>query len=602
MVTTRRLMACVAGAVCATAPEAGGFSTQGCFTLTPAGGRLCSTSRAENRRLGSAGGCCSRARRRSAAQPMGMSSTVLQSPKTTKRGRKSDITKDLSNPPRTTRLNLRSGKRAVVGGMNKEDTTEKRGMTSNLLKYYLQNMGKIDLLKPHEEVILGRQIQKGILWEMVRDRMEERQGVEPTDIEWAVAVGVDEEELISQMNKASQAKMAMISANLRLVVSIAKRYKFRGLPFTDVIQEGTFGLVKATEKFDPERGFKFSTYATWWIKQSIMRAIADQSRTIRLPVHVHDFLSSVRKRTSELYECLGRNPTDEELSERMQVTVEKIQYYREASQDTLSIDQKVSLARRGSQNQGSGSEISLGETLNDEEDSPEDLSQLGMLKDRVTQLLMSLTPREQEVVRMRFGLDDGKSKTLEEIGRTFKVTRERVRQIEARALHKLRQPYRNYRVRDFCDSTAAAAAAAVANGAGAGAGAGAGVGAAGLLFPSLSSSASTEPGASTAASVPRKTPARSPYGLAPPLGRQPLTVAGKDRESGGGPRAEGRQEPMSPAEMVDLASQSVAGVGVVNVAAAAAAEAASRKLVSSQGVPVSSHCAVEEAAPVLQAA
>ncbi|KAG5190010.1 RNA polymerase [Tribonema minus] len=318
------------------------------------------------------------------------------------------------------------------------------------LSWYLSRMSAIDLLKPEEEVTLGRHIQLGLEWEAAKEELAVRLERQPSRAEWAAHMGVDEDTLKLIMIRSSRAKTTMISANLRLAVSIAKRYKHRGLALSDLVQEGSFGLMKAAERFDPDKGFKFSTYATWWIKQSIMRAIADQSRTIRLPVHVHDLLNSIKRATRELSLELGRTPTDEELSLRLQVPTQKIEFYREAARSVLSMEQSLNNARKGSAaSLGGKSDMTLEDSLRDPEPLPEDRTQQSMLKENMSQLLGTLSPREQEVVRLRFGLDDGRARTLEEIGQVFCVTRERVRQIESRALQKLRQPYRNHKLRAY---------------------------------------------------------------------------------------------------------------------------------------------------------
>ncbi|CAM9262573.1 unnamed protein product [Chrysoparadoxa australica] len=373
---------------------------------------------------------------------LSMVSSVERNRPATKRARSNSVSKAIQSQDRQrTDAEHDAASMAISSNPN--------AINQDSLRWYLKKMSKIDLLKPQEELALAHQIQKGIEWETVRDDMEEDLGHTPSNAEWAMKVGVEEETLVRTLQEAGQAKKTMISANLRLVVSIAKRYQNRGLTFPDLIQEGSFGLMKATEKFDPNKGFKFSTYGTWWIKQSIMRAIADQSRTIRLPVHVHDFLNSIKKATRELAETFGRAPTDEELAERLQVSVQKIEFYREASQGVVSIEQPKNISRKGGGG-GKGSEVTLSDTIKANEPSPEDNMQAHMLRENVKQVLAaSLSPREQEVVRMRFGLDDGKSKTLEEIGKVFSVTRERVRQIEARALGKLRQPYRNAKLREY---------------------------------------------------------------------------------------------------------------------------------------------------------
>jgi RNA polymerase sigma factor (sigma-70 family) len=261
-------------------------------------------------------------------------------------------------------------------------------------------------------------------------------------------------DLKKQIRRSLRAKAALTESNVRLVISIAKRYQHRGLSFQDLCQEGILGLTRACEKFDPERGFRFSTYATWWIKQSVMRAIADQGRTIRLPVHIHDQLNSLRKTERELSSELGREPTMLELTARTKLTAEKIEFLKRVAQNAISMETEL----KSSKSKGSaaglggatgGNVLTLGDIMGDPDQKPVDLASYQMLKDDITRLICTLNSREQAVIRMRFGLDDGRSKTLEEIGRRFSVTRERIRQIEARALHKLRQPYRNHSVKCY---------------------------------------------------------------------------------------------------------------------------------------------------------
>ena len=263
------------------------------------------------------------------------------------------------------------------------------------------------------------------------------------------------QELKKQIRRSLRAKTALTESNVRLVISIAKRYQRRGLSFQDLAQEGILGLTRACEKFDPERGFRFSTYATWWIKQSIMRAIADQGRTIRLPVHIHDQLNALRKVQRETKAELGREASMQELVARSGLTSDKIDFLTRVSQESVSMETQLKSSKSkgsaaGLGGQGSGDRgITLEDVTGDPEQKPVDQAAYQMLKDDISRLICTLNSREQAVIRMRFGLDDGKAKTLEEIGRRFSVTRERIRQIEARALHKLRQPYRNHSVKCY---------------------------------------------------------------------------------------------------------------------------------------------------------
>ena len=262
-----------------------------------------------------------------------------------------------------------------------------------------------------------------------------------------------------QIRRSLRAKAALTESNIRLVMSIAKRYQNRGLHLQDLAQEGILGLSKACERFDPERGFRFSTYATWWIKQSIGRAIADQGRTIRLPVHIHDLLSKKRKMEREMNIILGREPTVEELASKLDVKPSRIDFLNRVSQHIVSTEQEITSSKmkgsaagtggsQGSASRGSNG-LTVGDMMRDPGEKPTDAASYEMMKADVSRVLCTLNSREQAVIRLRFGLDDGKPKTLESIGRRFSVTRERIRQIESRALHKLRQPYRNHSVKCY---------------------------------------------------------------------------------------------------------------------------------------------------------
>jgi RNA polymerase sigma factor (sigma-70 family) len=324
------------------------------------------------------------------------------------------------------------------------------------IRSYIKTMCNHELLNKNEEVILAREIQILIQWETVREQLEADLLRPPTYAEWAAQIQTEMSvaELKKQIRRSLRAKAALTESNVRLVISIAKRYQRRGLSFQDLAQEGILGLTRACEKFDPERGFRFSTYATWWIKQSIMRAIADQGRTIRLPVHIHDQLNSLRKLERELNSELGRDPTIEEVAAKSQLPMEKIEFLNRVAQNAISMEQELQTTKsKGSSaglgGAGAGRGLTLGDVMGDPESQPVEQAAVQMLKDDMSRLICTLNSREQAVIRMRFGLDDGKAKTLEEIGRRFSVTRERIRQIEARALHKLRQPYRNHAVKCY---------------------------------------------------------------------------------------------------------------------------------------------------------
>lgn len=257
-------------------------------------------------------------------------------------------------------------------------------------------------------------------------------------------LSADEEiELAIRMGQGDvQARKRLSEANLRLVVSIAKRYVGRGMQFLDLIQEGNLGLIKAVEKFDHTKGFKFSTYATWWIRQAITRAIADQARTIRIPVHMVETINKVKKVSSQLLHKNGHEPTPEEIAVELEMPVEKVREIMRVAQEPVSLETPI----------GEEEDSHLGDFIQDEEaPAPADAASHVLLKEQLSEVLQTLTPREEKVLRLRFGLEDGRSRTLEEVGKEFNVTRERIRQIEAKALRKLRHPSRSKKLKDFLD-------------------------------------------------------------------------------------------------------------------------------------------------------
>jgi RNA polymerase primary sigma factor len=270
------------------------------------------------------------------------------------------------------------------------------------VRMYLKEIGRVPLLTPEEEIELAKRIEKGDL----------------------------------------EAKRRLAEANLRLVVSIAKRYVGRGMLFLDLIQEGNLGLLKAVEKFDYRKGYKFSTYATWWIRQAITRAIADQARTIRIPVHMVETINRLVRVQRQLLQELGRDPLPEEIAEEMGIGVDRVREIMKIAQEPVSLETPI----------GEEEDSHLGDFIEDQEaPSPADAASFSLLREQLEEVLETLTPREKKVLRLRFGLEDGRARTLEEVGQTFGVTRERIRQIEAKALRKLRHPSRSKRLKDFLD-------------------------------------------------------------------------------------------------------------------------------------------------------
>ncbi|HZU71886.1 MAG TPA: RNA polymerase sigma factor RpoD [Acidimicrobiales bacterium] len=320
-------------------------------------------------------------------------------------------------------------------------TTEDRGeddergapLGADPVRAYLKEIGKVRLLTPEEEVALARRVEAGL------HAAERIAALEDTFGNLAESAAMAQEELV--VADGLKAKELLIEANLRLVVSIAKRYRNRGMAFLDLIQEGNLGLMRAVDKFDYTKGFKFSTYATWWIRQAITRAIADQARTIRIPVHMVETINKVTRMQRSMLQELGREPTSDELASRLELTSDRVREIMRINQDTVSLEQPMG-----------EEDFSLSDVIEDQGAiMPVDAATRTLLNEAIKTALGQLSEREQEVMRLRFGLDDGQMRTLEEVGRVFGVTRERIRQIEAKTLAKLRHPMRSQPLRDYLD-------------------------------------------------------------------------------------------------------------------------------------------------------
>lgn len=320
------------------------------------------------------------------------------------------------------------------GRRTKKSSPRGEGGTSDAVRMYLREIGQVDLLTTDDERRLAQLIEEGLIAAGKID--EAAEAAKPID-------GVEGRMLTRAVNRGERAKSELTQANLRLVVSIAKRYSGRGMQLLDLIQEGNLGLMRAVDKFDYTKGFKFSTYATWWIRQAITRSIADQARTIRIPVHMVEHMNRVTRAKRSMHQELEREPSIEEISVRVQLEPNRVRELLRYSQDPLSLDSPV----------GEEDESNLGDFIQDDSViSPADAAAKGMLSAAVGEVLGELSEREQDIVRLRFGLDGGQAKTLEEVGKEFGVTRERIRQIEAKTLAKLRHPQRSQRLREFLEA------------------------------------------------------------------------------------------------------------------------------------------------------
>jgi RNA polymerase primary sigma factor len=338
-------------------------------------------------------------------------------------------TKARTSPKESTDLNVQNEQDDELNDLlDDEDTIVRKGVTvEDAVSLYLKEISQTPLLTAQEEKDLAAQLERG--------RFASSELQEDTEQDQHTA-------LLRQIQQGEQARQKIIEANFRLVVSIAKHYTGRGVSFLDLIQEGNIGLIRAVEKFDYHRGFKFSTYATWWIRQAITRAIADQGRTIRVPVHMCERINKVTRTSRRLAQSLGRDPTAEELAREMDTSTSKVEGIMRVAQNPLSLEMPV-----GDDNDGH-----LGDCIEDTNAPlPLESATRQLLHDEVSNILTSLSPREGRVIQLRFGLKDGRTHTLDEVGRKFGVTRERIRQIEAKALRKLRHPRHTRRLRDFVE-------------------------------------------------------------------------------------------------------------------------------------------------------
>ena len=329
-----------------------------------------------------------------------------------------------------------------IADVEEEELVDPNSLVNNFsiddpVRMYLKEIGKVPLLSPDEEIVLAQALTAGnIATEKLADLEARREAGEPTDD----VTAEQEAAWRNDLKEGEKAKQKLAEANLRLVVSIAKRYVGRGMLFLDLIQEGNLGLIRAVEKFDYTKGFKFSTYATWWIRQAITRAIADQARTIRIPVHMVETINKVIRVSRQLLQELGHDPSPNEIAAEMNMPVEKVREILKIAQEPVSLETPI----------GEEEDSHLGDFIPDEGASePSEAASFTLLKEQLMDVLSTLTPREEKVLKLRFGIEDGRTRTLEEVGKEFNVTRERIRQIEAKALRKLRHPSRSKKLKDF---------------------------------------------------------------------------------------------------------------------------------------------------------